>query len=207
MAEMSDDFRDLKKNLKKMVDAQASYALKVGQAKAISLGAETKIVNNRYLDVNFIKRNTDGVIDLKAGFEKGASAHKKKLGGWYTIVPIRRKVSSLSNSAYNEVRDLEGIPSSTRYIDILYGGHSLSDESLSAFGVTTKPTGGNLTRVANGEKRGSYYAFRTVSDNSAPNSWLLITDMAKQQAEEYEKLKQIGQVIQDTLSGFGKESS
>jgi len=205
MTYMSDDLANIANNLKQMVNAQKHNALVAGQRKAISLGAEAKITGNRYLDVTFSKRSaTGGVIDLKEGFERGASARHKKNGGWYTIVPIRRKVSDMTRQAYNQVRELEGIPSSTRYIDYLYGGKPLTDDALSSFGITTQTHGGNLSRVAKGATKGNYYAFRTVSDKSAPSSWLLLRDRAKAQAEENEKLKQIGDTIQQTLMSYGE---
>lgn len=204
MGEMSDSLKNLANNLEKMVESQKLNALKKGQKTAISLGAAAKISNNRYLDVDFKKDSLEGgTIDLKTKFEHGSSARRKKNGGWYTIVPIRYKVSSLSNSAYKQVKDLrEDTSFNSTYIDILYGGQPLEEDSLSAFGITTQVHGGNLTRVAQGDTRGAYYAFRTVSDKSAPNSWILLRDRAKAQAEETDKLAKIGQSIQDTLTSY-----
>lgn len=209
MARMSDDLRNLGNNLIKMVNAQKLNALNAGKKQAIKEGAdEANIVGNRYLNVSFNKRGeAGGVIDLKKSFEHGAGAKQKKNGGWYTKVPIQYGVSQMSNRTYDEVRDLGKVTTSTTYIDILYGGQPLTDDALTSFGITTRVHGGNLTRVTQGATRGSYFAFRTVSDRSKPDSWLLLKDMAKAQAEEHRKLRRIGEAIQATLEGYGKDNT
>lgn len=206
---MSDDLRNLGNNLIKMVNAQKLNALNAGKKQAIKEGAdEANIVGNRYLNVSFNKREeAGGVIDLKKSFEHGAGAKHKKNGGWYTIVPIQYGVSQMSNRTYDEVRDLGKVTTSTTYIDILYGGQPLTDDALTSFGITTRVHGGNLTRVTQGATRGSYFAFRTVSDKSKPDSWLLLKDMAKAQAEEHRKLRRIGEAIQATLESYGKDNT
>ena len=143
-------------------------SLNAGKKQAIKEGAdEATIVGNRYLNVSFNKREeAGGVIDLKKSFEHGAGAKQKKNGGWYTKVPIHYGVSQMSNRTYDEVRDLGKVTTSTTYIDILYGGQPLTDDALTSFGITTRVHGGNLTRVTQGATRGSYFAFRTVSDRS-----------------------------------------
>lgn len=207
MSYMSDDLKNLGKNLKAMVNSQKLNALKAGQKVAISLGAkETKISENRYLDVTFDKREeSGGVIDLKKGFESGKSVRHKRKGGWYTIVPISYKTSDMSNSTYKQARDLINESSKTTYIDILYGGEALSDDSLTEFGITTQVHGGNITRTNEGVNRGVYFAFRTVSDKSAADSWLLLKDSAKAHEEDTIKLKQIGNAIQTTLMSYQEE--
>lgn len=202
---MSDDLKNLGNNLVKMVNAQKQDALEAGKREADALGAESKITNNRYLDVTFPDENAaGGVIDLKEGFSHGSSVRHKKNGGWYTIVPIRYKTSDMSKSTYKKMQDIKIAPTNTTYIDILYGGQPLKDDSVSAFGVSTMIHGGNLTRETTGSTKGNYYAFRTVSDKSNPNSWLLAMNRAKAQAADNEKLKKIGAAIQDTLNNFDK---
>ena len=205
MSYMSDDLKNLGKNLVKMVNAQKQDALEAGKRQADALGAESKITNNRYLDVTFPNEDAaGGVIDLKEGFAHGSKVRHKKNGGWYTIVPIRYKTSDMSKSTYKQVQNIKIAPTSTNYIDILYGGHPLKDASLSAFGVSTMIHGGNLTREATGSTKGNYYAFRTVSDKSSSGSWLLAVNRAQAQAADNEKLKKIGTAIQDALNNFDK---
>lgn len=209
MGEMSDDLKNLKGNLRKMVDAQKREALNAGKKVADKLGADTEIVDNRYLDVTFSKQDEPGgVIDLKEGFSHGSKVRYKRNGGWYTIVPISYKASSLSNAAYQDARELRDESTSkataTSYIDYLYGGKSINDETLAEFGITTKPHGGNLSRVTQGATRGSYFAFRTVSDKSSQDSWLLLKDTVKAQQEDNIKLRKIGVAIQDAINNFGR---
>jgi hypothetical protein len=205
-AYMSNDLKNLSKYLDDMVDAQKINALKAGKQVAVSLGAKATISNDRYLDVEFDKQDSaGGVIDLKNGFEHGNSVRKKAKGGWYTIVPISYKVNQLSHSAYQQVKQLRNSQLNSTYIDILYGGKQLTDSSLSEFGITEQIHGGNLTRISEGATRGAYFAFRTVSDKSDTNSWLLLRDRAKAQAKENEQLRQIGEAINDTLLSYGQE--
>lgn len=201
---MSDDLKNLNKNMLAMVRAQKLNALRAGQQTAISLGAkQADIKGDRYLDVTFSKRDsTGGVIDLKEAFSRGSSARPKKDGGWYTIVPLSYKTSNMSNSLYQEAKEMSSTESTTSYIDYLYGGNSLSDDSLSEFGITTQTHGGNLTRTPQGAVRGTYYAFRTVSDKSPADSWLLLIDRARAQSEDNGKLKKIGDSIQRTLISY-----
>lgn len=209
MGEMSDDLKNLGKNMVAMVNAQKLNALKAGQAQAVQEGAtEAEIVGNRYLDVTFSKqREGNSIIDLKQGFAHGASVHHKKNGGWYTKVPISYHVANMTNNTYSQVHNLSPAFSNTTYIKILFGGQPVTDDALTSFGITTKVHGGNLTRINQGATRGSYFAFRTVSDKSSPDSWLLVENMAKEQAEDNKKLRRIGEAIQDTLMSYGKDSS
>lgn len=204
MGEMSNDLKNLNKNIMAMVNAQKQDALLAGKKVAEDLGATAKIVNNRYLDVDFQEEDSNKTIDLKTAFERGASARKKADGSWYTIVPISRKASSLTKQAYSEVKDIKSPVSTTKYIDILYGGQSLGSDSLTEFGITTQVHGGNLTKIMQGNSRGQYFAFRTVSDKSKPSSWLLLKDRAEAQRKDQEKLEKIGSAIKQALETYSR---
>lgn len=118
-----------------------------------------------------------GFVDLKPAFRNSSNVrYSKSAHDWYMIVPIRRKVKSMSSSLYKRARQIE--VNSTAYLD------NLLEERQPAFSpYGTIPTnynngkqnlGGNLTRIANKNGNGSsYVAFRTVSAKSPMNSWIV----------------------------------
>lgn len=116
-------------------------------------------------------------IDMKEAFARSSKAKQKKDGGWYLIVPLgtkARDLKAVSSSKYNQLREAEigktlGMGDSIpRYQAILQ--HEDQTGIISDLRYDWKST--NVTKVGSGG-RGSYIAFRTVSDKSDPTSWIL----------------------------------
>ncbi|AUV60218.1 hypothetical protein [Lactobacillus phage Semele] len=118
-------------------------------------------------------------IDLKPYFARSSKAKHTKDGGWYMVIPIQRGAPEL-RSAYG--RSLWDTISHTNYGETSSQGDvSRLQEKLGVSPSATIPElaykwkSNNVTRVKWGSsgKRGRYVQFRTVSNKSDPNSWIV----------------------------------
>lgn len=118
-------------------------------------------------------------IDLKPYFARSSKAKHTKDGGWYMVIPIQRGAPEL-RSAYG--RSLWDTISHTNYGETSSQGDvSRLQEKLGVSPSATIPElaykwkSNNVTRVKWGSsgKRGRYIQFRTVSNKSDPNSWIV----------------------------------
>lgn len=151
-------------------------------AKALSRsGADVRITSGR-MEATIGKLTNRGVIDLKPMFMHSSKAKRKKNGGWYLVIPIsissRNLVKTSGRRTYDEIRsafsDLVPDTSATVNISSLFDRQysNLQNLTLPSL-VPAKPTG-NITATKNSTgTRNSYVAFRTVSDKSAPQSWVI----------------------------------
>lgn len=172
MADLPDLFDNPDKHLKSLDDAISNSILaSVGQS-AVDGGADGVQAEPHYLSVTAHRAANHGLLDLKPYFETSKTVKTTKDGGWYVRVPIRRTISSMSNELYTEAKAIDisaGQPVTTQWVQSLYGnGTQQSDISL----LNYAPKSNNLTRQKQGN--GSIYiAYRTVSNNSDPASWIL----------------------------------
>lgn len=163
-----------------------SNAYKAGvmkdSAKALShSGADVRVTSGR-MEATIGKLTNRGVIDLKPMFMRSSKVKRKKNGGWYLVIPInissRNLVKTSGRKTYDEIRsafsDLAPNTSATVDISSLFEKQYSSLQSLTLPTlVPAKPTG-NITATKNASgSRNSYVAFRTVSDRSAPQSWVI----------------------------------
>lgn len=118
-------------------------------------------------------------IDLKPYFARSSKAKHTKDGGWYMVIPIQKGTTQL-RSAYG--RSLWDTISHTNYGETSSKGDV--DRLQEKLGVSPSATipelaykwkSNNVTRVQWGSsgKRGRYVQFRTVSNKSDPNSWIV----------------------------------
>ena len=161
--------------LQKITDKISTDILDSMGRKARELGAEAEITYPTSITISFDiegSGNSGAPYDMKPAFRNSPKAKQKANGGWYLIVPINQKVASLSPYVSRQISDLsiqEGKSSVTGYIDMLYEGKSYL--STSSF-LASKDMGGNVTKHMN-YGNNIYTAFRTVSDKSPYDSWIL----------------------------------
>ena len=144
-------------------------------------GAEVHINSGR-MDATIGKLTNRGVIDLKPFFMHSAKVKKKKNGGWYLVVPIsiktRNLITTSGRKTYDDIRsafsDLTPGTSSTVNVESLFSKSYSSLQGLTLPSlVPARPTG-NITATKNSSgTRNSYVAYRTVSDKSSPQSWVI----------------------------------
>lgn len=133
------------------------------------------------------KRQDIKFLDLKPFFRQsskvkypvGANTKAKRKVMWYLIVPIANKAKDIKNAS--KPRSLyEQLVQSDFGTTIDLGSDRLQDRLGQPQANVIDPLqyswkSGNVTRVQKGrsKKLGSYISFRTVSDKSSPNSWIL----------------------------------
>ena len=121
-------------------------------------------------------------FDIKAGLEKSAKKHMKKDGGWYITIPFRwataeaiGESSIFANKMPAAIYQL--VKTSSRPLSVgelpkgfdIIKTNSVGYEHKSSIYAGIGKTDISSTTK---EKRGGYWSFRRVSDNSDPNSWI-----------------------------------
>lgn len=157
--------------------------------------------------------------DLKPYFAQSPKAKPRKDGkGWYLVVPVGspHKVSQLrqaySRSLWDEISHMPmGKTANQGDIDRfrqVLGGQTNSPTGLLDY--TWQST--SITKVPWGTKRSRYITFRTVSDRSDPNSWLIgrnqmnnaINEVAKNERQARTIARYIRQGIENALQEFNR---
>jgi hypothetical protein len=125
----------------------------------------------KYLEVTEKRMNNLGVIDLKPFFAQSKHKKMKKGGGWYMRVPIKLKTRNMSSRMYKQLNSIDISPDEQRTVisDYLYDRRRVSDSTM----LNYQPKSYNVTKSRAGKKRHSYVAYRTVSDKSPANSWIV----------------------------------
>lgn len=125
----------------------------------------------KYLEVTEARLNKLGVIDLKPYFAHSNKKKMKKGGGWYLRIPISRKKKGMSRRMYDQIRQVNMSSSNQRTVvsDYLYDRRRNSDATM----LNYTPKSKNITKQRIGKNRHSYTAYRTVSDKSPANSWII----------------------------------
>jgi len=117
-------------------------------------------------------------VDLKPYFQNSPKAKRKKNGGWYIIIPLGvgskklRQVSfpDYTSLSHSPVGTTASIGSVSKFQDVLQG----EQQSGLVNSLRYNWQSNNVTReLTPSGKRSSYISFRTVSDKSAPNSWIV----------------------------------
>lgn len=118
--------------------------------------------------------------DLKPYFRKSPKAKRTKAGGWYLVVPIQRKVSQLrsaySRSVWDQISHMGYGQTASNMGNLKRVQKSLGTSQWGVNqGLKYQWKSTNITRVPWGAsgKRAHYVQFRTVSNKSAPNSWIV----------------------------------
>lgn len=130
------------------------------------------------------KKQEKRLIDLKPFFKKNSEPRHDKDGnvvGWYKIVPMRIKTykNAESNNKSNEMskrmysKALRDAPMGTFYSDYMYDGRETRLSRVKE--LNYEPKSYAITKLKDNKTNNQtrYIAFRTVSDLSPANSWLL----------------------------------
>lgn len=127
------------------------------------------------------QRQQMSFVDLKEYFKNSSKVKYKKNGGWYLIIPIQQKASTLKSNAprslWNQISSMdygetgELSDGETNFLE--QGLSNQQDNVVNPLSYSWKSS--NVTRVApkSGGKYGHYISFRTVSDKSDPASWIM----------------------------------
>ena len=154
-------------------------------------------------------------IDLKPGFRNSSKARPKRGGGWYLIVPMRQSAQKLKaeapRSLWDQMQSMQ-FGETGALGDVSQGINYLAQAVQKQFGADrVNPynfKSSNITRVAaksgNGT-RGQYIAFRTVSDKSPNNSWVI--ERYVQEEDNYQPSSDIGKVMLERIQQFNHDSS
>ncbi|QIW88677.1 hypothetical protein P59_080 [Bacillus phage P59] len=128
----------------------------------------------KYLEVTQKRLDKLGVIDLKPYFARSSHRKMKKGGGWYLTVPIARKKKNMSRRMYDQLRSYKVAEGQERVVisDYLYDRRRVSDSSM----LNYTPKSYNINKKRVGKRKHTYVAYRTVSDASPANSWILNRD-------------------------------
>lgn len=173
-------FKEPKKVGRKSINAMRSEILDNLQATAQRVDDVYIKRMPNYLQITEKKLEDNGIVDLKKAFAKSSKKRKTKGGGWYLIVPIRIKTSQMSKKTYQDMRSLY-IPESggqastlTDYLQAIDKGRDIKHPSL----IPQKPQD-TMTKVRKkNKKQASYFVFRTISNKSPANAWVLNRDKA-----------------------------
>lgn len=169
-------FTDTNTVLQGLVDAVIDDTLQEGANYASEQGMSVNKMP-KYLEVTERRMEKNGIIDLKPYFANSPKRKINKEGKWYMYIPISIKTRDMSRRAYDELR-AQSTPqiagSQTKmYTQFLYDRRK---ESPAVPSLNYKPRSHNVTAIdkkwGSGTRR-EYIAFRTVNQDSPPNSWII----------------------------------
>lgn len=180
------------KNILGNPDKFASYAQEAFSAQTFdqvselieAAGGTVSSRNSKRMTYTMKRLSNKGVIDLKPFFKASSKAKKKQNGGWYMVIPIRKKTRTIQKEfgrkEYDRIRG-EVLSSGSKTVKI--GDLSnLSGSTGSAIKYNRKSN--NITATPRKDKNGkvtnTWTMFRTVSDKSSPTSWVLGKDNIKE---------------------------
>lgn len=143
-------------------------------------GTEVLSVNSHRMTYAIKRMANRGVIDMKPFFARSSKAQKKKDGGWFLVVPIhqttRGMIKTLGRKTYDNIRDAFGNSfTQTVQVEGLFDMKNARQNTISPldYRPTSTSVSKDARRQSNGKVVGGYTMFRTVSDKSAPSSWVL----------------------------------
>lgn len=190
MFKFSVDMNSLEKQLASMLDSQKltrNYVKGVADSLKDTPNLSVRVDGDQLnltwkLMQNYNQSKGNSFIDMKEYFARSPKAKPTKTGGWYLIVPIGVKArdarANTPRSLWNQISHMDF--GETGSLSDEAGNNYLVKLGASQSGVMSplqyQWKSANLTRLApaNGSgSRGHYVAFRTVSDKSDPNSWLV----------------------------------
>lgn len=175
--------KDPSKASKYVEQAYRGALMQTAQEAVQSQGGVIKTVNSDRMTATIKQLARAGVIDLKPFFKNSPKAKKKKDGGWYMVIPIAMKRREMqkqfgSHGEYNAMKSTfsslaPGATATINVQEVLNGIQSKQASSLSLIKAPQAQSGNITATKSKSGKRTSYVAFRTVSDRSAPNSWVI----------------------------------
>lgn len=178
--------QDLKKFLENEIDQKKienSYVrgladeLKKTFGNAVNSG--DNYVGITYRILGNASSNGIGFYDLKTAFARSPKAKTSKDGGWYLVVPIKNTAKQLrsayGSNLWNTISHTEFGTTSGQQANIARFQKILMNSDMNNTPLAYQWKSANVTRVqmGNSTTRGQYINFRTVSDKSNPNSFLV----------------------------------
>lgn len=167
-------------------------------------------INVAYKVLTDAENNKIQFFDLKPYFQRSAKVKISKNGGWYLKIPIGHTASQFRSAygskAWNQISHVQfGTTvnpdvNMQRLQKVLSNSGGLTSNSL---GYQWKSS--SITRVpsANGGNRGSYIQFRTVSNRSDPNSWVIgrksIEQGINNNTDNQQQAEAVAQVINSAI--------
>lgn len=178
-------------------------------ANALSkAGATVHISNSNRMTATIGKLSNRGVVDLKPLFMNSTKAKRKKNGGWYLVIPIslssRKLISSSGRKTYDNIRKSfsELSPSSTATLNVegLFSRDYSSLQNMTLPSLVPPAPSGNITATKSATgKRTTYVAFRTVSDKSSPQSWVINRKNVSQNNSSMTLQKDVASLIRQRI--------
>lgn len=144
-------------------------------------GGDVRIQSGR-ITATIGKLSDRGVIDLKPFFRNSSKVKRKKNGGWYMVIPIgissRNLQATSGRKTYDKIREvfssLGPNETATANFEDLFSHSSTMLQTMTLPSLIPASPTGNLTATkSQSGTRTSYVAYRTVSDRSAPQSWVI----------------------------------
>lgn len=193
---------------------EESYAKGLAKDLAKTFGSDTVKVNGTDISIAYKILDSDDeqltFFDLKPYFERSAHAKVTKDGGWYLRVPIGNRASEFRRAYGRKQFDIISHiqfgqtagenANRERFQKILSNAGGLMSSPLAYQWKST-----SVTRVPYGNGiRGRYISFRTVSNKSAPNSWVtsraILYDRIKDATNTEEEARAVASVISNAIS-------
>lgn len=179
--------------------------------------------NGNYIGITYrilqdASNNSIGFYDLKTAFARSPKAKTSKSGGWYLVIPIKNKAKQLrsayGSNLWNTISHTEFGTTSGQQANIARFQKILMNSSMSNSPLAYQWKSANVTRVqmGNSATRGQYINFRTVSDKSNPNSWLISRDSMEQainqntnsEAEAQQVAKIVSSAVQKAIEEYNR---
>ena len=154
------------------------------------------------------------IIDLKQYFAMSAKKKTTKDGGWYIRVPLRVKATA-GRTAYGRKTwdSISKLSFGQTYIDSEDAEKVQKVLGVSQQGVIPELRyqwkSANVTKNKWGKsgKRSNYFAIRTVSNNSVPQSWLVNRQGFSKNTSNKELIPYISSIIKHQLEICNQENS
>lgn len=179
--------------------------------------------NGNYIGITYrilqdASNNSIGFYDLKTAFARSPKAKTSKGGGWYLVIPIKNKAKQLrsayGSNLWNTISHTEFGTTSGQQANIARFQKILMNSDMNNSPLAYQWKSANVTRVqmGNSATRGQYINFRTVSDKSNPNSWLISRDSMEQainqntnsEAEAQQVAKIVSSAVQKAIEEYNR---
>lgn len=177
--------------------------------------------NGNYIGITYrilqdASNNSIGFYDLKTAFARSPKAKTSKSGGWYLVVPISRKAKELrsayGSNLWNTISHTEFGTTSGQDANIARFQKILmnSDMNNSPLAYQWKSASVTRERLGSSNTRGHYISFRTVSNKSNPNSWLIgrnsmeqaISQNTNSEADAQQVAKIVSSAVQKAIEEY-----
>lgn len=177
--DMPDSIKNYKATSKYLSEAYSTKVVEDAAQAVANAGGKVNRVTSKRMEATIKTMTNRGLIDLKPFFKQSSHVKYTKDGNWYMVVPIALKRRTLrrqygNDNTYNRIKDafssLSPSTSATLNIQDVFSGNT--PNTLPSLVPPQRSNNVTAFKSQTG-KRTSYFAFRTVSSKSAPQSWVL----------------------------------